>query len=59
MKLISMDDEDFKKYQIFTENQWKNIIHSAIQKSFKIIKMQVTNPNYASKKKLVPFETRD
>jgi hypothetical protein len=54
-----MDDEDFKKYQIFTENEWKNIIHSAIQKSFKIIKMQVTNPNYASKKKLVPFETRD
>jgi len=54
MKLMAIDDQEFIKFNLFTENQWKRIIHTAIGKSLKIIKSQLSSPSY-NKKKPAPF----
>ncbi len=58
MRLLAMDDEEFKEFNLFTQEQWYAIIHTAISKSFNIIRAQLKNPNYTNKK-LVPFANRN
>lgn len=33
MRLLPMDDEEFKEFNLFNEKQWSNIIHEGINKS--------------------------
>jgi hypothetical protein len=58
MKLLAMDDEEFKSFNLFTENQWKQIIHKAISESLLIIKQDI-NTQANKKKKLIPFESKN
>lgn len=53
-----MDDEEFKSFNLFTENQWKQIIHKAISESLLIIKQDI-NTQANKKKKLIPFESKN
>lgn len=53
-----MDDEEFMNFNLFNKDQWYSIIHTAISKSFNIIRTQLKNPNFI-KKKLVPFESKN
>lgn len=58
MRLLAMDDEEFMNFNLFNKDQWYSIIHTAISKSFNIIRTQLKNPNFI-KKKLVPFESKN
>lgn len=38
MKVMTMDDEDFKEFNLFDEKEWREIIQVAISKAFEITK---------------------
>ena len=38
MKVMTMDDEDFKIFNLFDEKEWREIIQIAIAKTFEITK---------------------
>ena len=61
MRLMAMDDEEFKEFNLFTQDQWKIIIHHAISESVKkITKLtKLQNSLNNNTKKLVPFANKN
>lgn len=42
MKVMTMDDEDFKAFNLFDQKEWREIIQVAIAKAFEITKKMLT-----------------
>ena len=61
MKLLTMDDQQFRESQLFPESIWKEIIQGAIVDAYELTKKSILNEINPQKihKKLVPFMKRN
>lgn len=59
MRLLGMDDPEFKEFDIFSDLQWRNIIKSCVEvadiKIQKIIECSIKQPQ----QQLAPFKRRN